>query len=494
MKGRFTPLSFLFLTMFEGVVSLIWLLLIPGESGNGVILGLSYLRLFYLLGLLLALALTGGIALMALRAPSWFQAITCKAGEILQRGLFAIFVFSTAVLVSVAGVYLLFIAFTTTDLQIAGVLTRLAPGIFWLTAICGQSALYFFLHRDRFWRGQIMLTWEGCVYFALVLLISLVVFQITSFRIIHWDELSDVAYGVIIGRPHWRAYSNRLLGPYMVYLISLFGVEFDEALEIFNFALIWIQNLVLFNLVSRREKSHGIGFRYVVFFSLLLIILQDYYVYTWDYIDVVIFTLFVWGIFQARPARFFVPLFLVELLNREIAIVISFYLILDAFDFCRRGKNLLPRITFNPKKKRQAALGAGLTVAGVVYTKIIRDLLFIESSLERVGNDLENKLIGNHIHFLDNIKDLFVNNFKSLEVVNTLFFIGLILYLVLLLPKFSPLHYKASIVVVLMLVSILIFGRVNEVRMLISVIPFVLFFHLDLGSVYFTQPEEDTSF
>ncbi len=485
MKVRFTPLRFLFLTTLAGVVSLIWLLLIPGESGDGVVLGFSYLRLLYLTGLLLALALTGGITLRALRSPSWFQVVAGKVGEIMRRGQVAVFGFLAAVFVFGAGVYLLVVAFNTTDRQIAGVLTRLAPALFWLTVIGGQTGLYLFLHRDRFLRHKVKFTREGGVYFALVFSISLVVFQIASFRVVHWDELPEAAYGVIIGRPHWRAYSNRLLGPYAVYLISLLGVEFDQALEIFNFALIWLQNLVLFNLVSRREKSRGIGFRYVVFFSLLLIFLQDYFIYTWDYIDAVVFTLFAWGIFQSRPARFFVLLFLVELLNRETAVLISFYLMLDAFDFNRSEHSLLPRITFDAGKKGQVALGAGLTLAGVIYTKLVRDLLFIESSLERVGIDLEHRLLGNHNHFLDNMRDLFIDNFKSLEVVNTLFFLGLILYLLLLIPKFSSRHYKAASIAALLLISILIFGRVNEVRVLIGLIPFVLFFHLDLSKMYF---------
>jgi len=137
--------------------------------------------------------------------------------------------------------------------------------------------------------------------------------------------------------------------------------------------------------------------------------------------------------------------------------------------------------------KRKLLLGLLLIFGGAIYTKLIRDLLFIESSLERVGDDIGNKLIGNHIHLFDNIRDLFFNNFASMDIVNSLIFFGIILYLAVLIPRFLDHHYKAFIMVLVILVSILISGRVNETRMLIILIPFMLFFHLDIGVEYFTR-------
>jgi len=494
MKGRLTLRFFLNITLLEGGISCIWLLFIPGDPKSAWVLGVSKIRLALLGGMLLALVLLVWLAYKANRDSGWYQRFEHKTDQLLQKNIYSAIGTMAACLGFVAGLYLLCTAFTTTDLFIKGYLTRLAPWIFWLSAICGQAFLLISLRNAESWGQNLRENKDPIVFFGIVFFISLVVFQVTNFRIEHWNKLPDAAYGIITGKPHWRAYSNRLLGPYTIYLISQLGFSFETALVIFNFLMIWAQNTILYSLLLKTTKNaFGVSLRYIIYFSFFFIVLQDYYSYPWDYIDSVIFTIFAWGILRRKPATYFVILFLVELLNREIALFISLYLIIDALKINhaisktrtyqeapvkRPIRSLVERLTITDRRK--LSVGVLLSLAGAFYTKSIRDLLFIESSLDNVGADISNKLIGNHLHLVVNIKDLFFYNLTSLNFINSIFVFGVIAYLLLSLPRFDEAHRKAFIIVVMILISILVFGLINETRMFIILIPFLLFFHLEL--------------
>lgn len=317
------------------------------------------------------------------------------------------------------------------------------------------------------------------IYLFFTLFLSLVVFKILDFS--HaWNinDLSDAAYGVIIGKPHWRAYSNRLLGPYIVYFISELGFTFNRSLRIFNLLMIFIQNLSLyFLLLSQTKKSYELTFRYMLYFSFILISMQTTWSYTWDYIDAVVFIFFAYAIFQKRPTIFFVILFFIEIINRESALFIALYLIIDSYSFNNLGN--IHNFKIILKDKMKFKIGILLAITGAVYTKIIRDYLFIESSFPSIGNDLAHSNFGNFFCLLGNLKTLFISNITSLGIVNSIFVFGVILFFMVNLAKFKELHLKAFILFICILCSILAFGNINEARVYIILIPFLIFFHLD---------------
>lgn len=319
------------------------------------------------------------------------------------------------------------------------------------------------------------------IYLFFTLFLSLVVFKILN--LIHApniNDLSSAAYGVIIGKPHWRAYSNRLLGPYIVYFISEFGFTFNKSLKIFNLLMIFIQNLSLyFMLLSQTKKSYELSFKYIIFFSFILIGMQHYWSYTWDYIDIIVFTFFVWAIFEKRSTLFFIILFFIEIINRESALFIALYLIIDSYRFNFNHLRNIQNVSLLLSDKMKFKTGILLLVIGSIYTKIIRDYLFIESLIPGIGNDLAHKYLGNHFYLLSNLKHIFIWNITSLEIINSIFIFGVIIFFLINLPKFKELHLKAFILFICILCSIFIFGAINETRNFIILIPFLIFFHLD---------------
>ncbi|MBI5965287.1 MAG: hypothetical protein HY863_17565, partial [Chloroflexi bacterium] len=89
--------------------------------------------------------------------------------------------------------------------------------------------------------------------------------------------------------------------------------------------------------------------------------------------------------------------------------------------------------------------------------------------------------IGNHFHFSKNILDLFFNNLTSLNILNSIFILGSIAYLVYFIRQYTGRQIKAFAVFIILVVNILIFGVINETRMYIILVPFLIFFQMEMG-------------
>ena len=308
-------------------------------------------------------------------------------------------------------------------------------------------------------------------YFLILLFISLCVYKvIAQIYSPYWQDLADVANGVVTGHPQWIAYQNRLMGPYLVQFISGFGISNISAVKVFTLLTITIQNLVLFALLVKAGISYSKALGYIVFYSFVFICIQDYGFYTWDSIDAILFTLFAWGIFQGQSTTYFIFLFLAAIFNRESALFISLYLVIDSLHID------WPKTKIHLISKSKLVIGSLLTMGGIIYTKLIRDYLFI--SQPDGFKDSVHAQIGNHFHFSKNILDLFFNNLTTLNILNSIFILGSVAYLVYFVKQYNDRQLKALAVFLVLVVNILIFGLINETRMYIILVPFLIFFQI----------------
>jgi hypothetical protein len=129
--------------------------------------------------------------------------------------------------------------------------------------------------------------------------------------------------------------------------------------------------------------------------------------------------------------------------------------------------------------RSKLVIGSLLTLGGIVYTKLIRDYLFI--SQPNGFNNSAHAQIGNQIHFSKNIPDLFFNNLTSIHILNSIFILGSVAYLVYFIKQYKDRQIKAFVVFIILVVNILIFGLINETRMYIILIPFLIFFQLEIA-------------
>lgn len=291
---------------------------------------------------------------------------------------------------------------------------------------------------------------------------------------VNFSAMTDAAYGVIEGKPHWLAYQNRLLGPYLVLGISIIGCSYASALEVFSCLLIILECIVLLHLMLKINISRKQSVLYLVVFLFAFLTLQDFWFYSWDSIDLLIFTFFSFGIIERKNINYFLILFLIALLNRESALFIAAYLMLDAFMI-----DIKKRIVEFSKPK-QFAFGSLLLLIDLVYIKMSRHLLFV--SKPDGMPDTEHELIGNHINLLNNIKDIFFNNLFNSKIIFSVAIIFCVTYFTYNIKYYSDSGFKCFIMLIILIFNILIFGIFNETRMHFILLPFFLFLWININN------------
>lgn len=321
-------------------------------------------------------------------------------------------------------------------------------------------------------------------YAALLVFVSLIEFRMfAGLHQIDLYDLSKAAEEVTTGTPHWRAFQNRLLGPFAIHAVAeLTGKPFSLFHNLAILCLIVVMNLTAFALVWKLTNRLDVACRYAIGFALAFFALQPIsWVFVWDFIDMPLFLLFAYGAFAGKSAVFFVPVFLVSMLNREVGLFVAFWLMLDSLGAAQR-RRFVPKIVDG----RKLLLGAGLAIAGLVYTKVVRDALFVASSLPASHDSMDNEMpiVGNHFNLRDNVLmvvDNFVRPTVFLEVTICIAWCVFIAYLVRNRRAIAERHLKVVAVMIAMLASVPVFGFINETRHYFVMLPFVMFLVLYLN-------------
>jgi len=312
------------------------------------------------------------------------------------------------------------------------------------------------------------------VSFRLGLILSLV-FGLVTFVVLDvmladfWARSAEASYGVTLGITDWRAYQNRILGPYAVLLISGLGLSYVLALKVYT-AIVVVLNAGLFYALANRvtnsvEKSLG----WLIFFSLFRVYLQKDTYFVWDSLELLLFTgLGYAALFQTSLAPLLV-LFFVGLLNRESALLIGVFVAMDSVRYDKGPFEIA-------LDKGKLALGTGLTLLGIVYTKLSRDLLFISTIGGR--QDERHALIGNHLQFRWNASVILKKNWFTMDLLHTAIVGVAFLWLLFRFLQFSQRQQKAAILICLVFLTILLFGLFNETRILLPLLPMFIFLWL----------------
>ena len=297
------------------------------------------------------------------------------------------------------------------------------------------------------------------------------------------NELTSASFGVTEGKPHWLAYQNRLLGPYTILGISrITGISFQAAWTFFHWLTLQTFSIIFFWILRREGLLLKNALTHLVLVLSAFLILQHYWFYPWDSIDLVLFTCFAYGIIKSFSKRFFILIFIIGILNRESALFLPIYLMLDSFNFSKE------RFSFHLTKPKSLIIGIGILFSGIAYTKIIRHLLFV-SKVNGLP-DVKNELLGNHINLFWNIKQLFFYNFTNNNFYVSLFIILSFGYFLINLRKMDDRILKLLIMSLFIILNIIMFGLVNETRMHFILLPFFSFLWLCLNQKNFNSKKE----
>lgn len=168
----------------------------------------------------------------------------------------------------------------------------------------------------------------------------------------------EAAQGVLLGQPHWRTYQPRVLGPWLIEMISHVLPSFFAAYIAFSIVTLTAMGFLAWRLGWR--VGGGLGAALLALFvceASFSLLLSPPWFYAWDYLDILIFLVFVDFIAAGRPWHWFVVLLAFGIYSRETAAFIAVWLILEA----------VARPYFaRPRNVRAARPDMPMLIAGIV--------------------------------------------------------------------------------------------------------------------------------
>jgi hypothetical protein len=160
---------YLLMGFFLGVGSLIFLLRIPSEAAGSLILGLTPLRLFIAVGVVVGLVLFGWLLLRSWREPDWFEIVVEKLENWLRKKS----VWGIGLAISLVGFfggsYTLLLTPEIAEPFTRAYFERLAPIVFWFTALSLQTLVMLFILRARETPGQLRVKTKLFLFFVLII-------------------------------------------------------------------------------------------------------------------------------------------------------------------------------------------------------------------------------------------------------------------------------------------------------------------------------------
>ena len=316
-------------------------------------------------------------------------------------------------------------------------------------------------------------------------------FALAQFRMIvivfgaDYGRAIQAARGVVEGTPHWRVYQGRVLSPYTIEGLSAVFPSFTAAHVFFSIATLAAAGWLAWRLGERLAGRRGAVLGLVTLHATFALLLARPWLYAWDHVDVIVFLLFVDFAIQGKRWPWFAGLFVLGVLNHEIALFIALWMIVDPvarWVLGRRG--VIPAAPFD---RVMALAGAACLVAGVVGVEALRGALLVEEIGPKIFLDAPAGT-GGAFHFTlgDNLRalgEIFTTWDYGMPIVIPALLV-LVLVLAAALASRDPRRYAGLAVTHLALVgSLLAFGLLHETRIYVVLIPILV-----AGAAVLTAP------
>jgi hypothetical protein len=287
------------------------------------------------------------------------------------------------------------------------------------------------------------------------------------------DMLLSASDGVLSGMPHWRAFQNRLLGPY---LLDAFRYVSQNPFNEFAKVFLLLENFVLCACAYLLTRKVSVTVIALVASTVLWVRCIHYFSYPWDFTESLMLTLLFLFAIRSERVLPFVGLFVLFVLSRESCIFIGLFLIL---------RGVSPLVFGQRIAVRPLMWGAGLTLMSVAITELLRKILFKASILPGVGADALHERFENHFHHLHNAS-LFLSGTKVSIMYAMIMVVFLACAYVGYREKAKNL-LAIGITMTLYTLSISIFGILEEVRLyqpltgILALTAVYLFFETESG-------------
>ena len=285
----------------------------------------------------------------------------------------------------------------------------------------------------------------------------------------------DAAFGVLSGHPHWIVYQNRILGPWLISGIDHFTHNYAMAYALFSVAMITMAGMLAAILGQRVGSGPGSAIGFLVFQVTFVMLLSHPWLYAWDYLSLVFLLLFIILVHGGRSWPWFVALFCVAIFNRDDALFIAIWLILDP---------LLAWVRSSPEQRacqsfpwRPITAGIACVVAGRMVILQLRQSLLVEEIGPKLWGHVEGYGVNYHLKIYTNLRqlDAILTNpdFSMAFLVPA--FIGLVAAAAVWLAVKNPGRWLALALVHLgMLAATFCFGEMMETRVYLVFIPLLV--------------------
>jgi len=214
----------------------------------------------------------------------------------------------------------------------------------------------------------------------------------------HIAVFTDYAARILTGHPDWRAVQSRLLGPFI--LVHMFG-WLPAPLPVFTAVFLGLCNFLFYRVAREIAGGATAALIWLAAYIMIWLLWFSKLSFTFDLIEM---SVLVW-FFRTAVAksdgngRVFdttvICLFLIQLLNRESALFLAFFLFIAG----------VLRLILNDRRElagRECAWGGSLFVAGAALIEILRKTLFIMGPIARAGADLRHRGFENFIIYRKN--------------------------------------------------------------------------------------------
>lgn len=308
------------------------------------------------------------------------------------------------------------------------------------------------------------------IVFALLCAIAVTVLE---FKAVDTTERSRVGVmnvqGILSGRPFVKTYQSRVLGPRIVGKFSrVSGRSLEWSLQVFCIAVLLLTNVTAIFLFVRESGSWETGALYTGAYALLFAGLQQpNWLPVWDYLDLLIMLVFAWAVVTRAPLRVLIPLFLIELLNRETALFIPLWIIIDSLNVSRaRG-----RAAFRIDAVWNLLAGVGLIAGGVAWTHFARNWHFVKATFAMPP---QVQIVGDQTWMLALTPYIIAMADRADVIAMTAIVIWSVFLIVRGWRSENEQRRKESLLLAALVLANFMFGRITETRIWFAVSPFLL--------------------
>jgi hypothetical protein len=300
---------------------------------------------------------------------------------------------------------------------------------------------------------------------------SAVVLALAQFRLIafvfgdQYERCVQAAQGVIDGRPHWRIYQSRVLSPYIIDTLSHVMPSFVSAHVLFSLVALAAAGMIAAR-IGERVGRRGLVAMFA-FHAMFALLLARPWLYAWDFVDAIVFLLFVDFVLAGRPWTWFLALAALGSLNHEIAAFICIWPAANAV-FRREGK-----LAWKP-----IAGAAACFVAMLAVVELLRGALLVEQMGPKMFPDAPAGM-GSSFYFalplnVDILGRIFTHFDYGMPMVIPVFLAAVVAFAVVLARR-EPARFGALAATYLVVIaSLLVFGVLVETRIYIVLIPLVV--------------------